>query len=221
MSAELQQAQPPSPALAYLVRHGATANNTLRPPRLQGRGLDCAISDVGQQQAHRTAARLAPLPFARVVSSPMLRARQTAEAIAALHGLTVEVVPELVEVDVGRWEGLTWAEAERIDPAAYRGFTTDPGMNPYSGGENLSHVLARVRPVVERLLGESAGQLVAIVAHNVVNRVYLADLLAVPLAEYRRIAQNNCCINILQHAAGQTRLVTMNAVDHLEGGLLS
>lgn len=207
--------------MAYLIRHGATANNTLRPPRLQGCGLDFELSDLGRLQARRTADRLAPLPFARIFSSPLLRARQTAEAIAAPHGLTVEVVPEIVEVDVGRWEGLTWAEAEQVDPEAYRGFTTDPGINPYSGGENLRGVLARVGPALDRLLAEAAGQTVAIVAHNVVNRVYLADLLCIPLSEYRRIPQNNCCIDILRHSAGQTRLVTMNALDHLEGELVS
>ena len=95
----------PDTCWLYLVRHGATANNEARPPRLQGRRTDPALSDEGQEQSRETGRLLASQRIEAVYTSPLLRARQTARAIAEPHGLPVEVVDDLIEVDVGRWEG--------------------------------------------------------------------------------------------------------------------
>ena len=125
---------PPCPApdtcWLYLVRHGATANNRARPPRVQGRRTDPGLSPVGRRQAEQTGRALAGLPLKRVYSSPLLRARETALAIAGPHGLSVEVVDDLVEVDVGQWEGRNWDEIQRTDPEAYRLFMLDAGVHP-------------------------------------------------------------------------------------------
>src|SRR5262245_22159353 len=106
----------------FLIRHGSTALNRQAPYRLQGRRLDPELDDAGAEQARRAGAALADRPIIAAFSSPLLRARQTAAAIAGPHGLEVTVVPELIEADLGRWEGLTWAEAAALDPAHYRRF---------------------------------------------------------------------------------------------------
>ena len=210
---------PPSPALPccwlYLVRHGATENNDAYPPRLQGRRTDPPLSAEGLLQAQRTAQWLAGRPLAAVYSSPLLRARQTAEAIAGRHRLEVERVDDLIEVDVGLWEGRAWEEIERTDPEAYRLFMSDATVNPYLGGENLTVVAARAVPAIERLMAQNVGRTIVVVAHNVVNRLYLAHLLKSPLARYRSIPQDNCGVNLLRYEAGEVRPVTINAVEHL------
>ncbi len=211
---------PPSPALdtcrLYLVRHGATANNWARPPRLQGRRTDPELSEEGHQQARQTGLALADLPIGAVYSSPLLRARQTARAIAEPHGLPVEVVQDLIEVDVGLWEGRSWNEIEKTDPEAYRLFTLDAGVHPYLGGENLGTVQARVIPALKELMADNLGRLIVAVGHNCVNRAYLAHLLAMPLAKYRSIPQDNCGLNLLRYRDGQVKPVTINAVTHLD-----
>ncbi len=198
-----------------LLRHGATPMNRVSPPRLQGRQTDLALTDEGLAQARAAAEFLAPVRVDRVYSSPLLRARQTAEAVAAPHGIAVEPVELLIEADVGEWEGMTWEEAERHAPEAYRAFVRDAGENPYLGGESLGQVRRRVVSAFERLLAENEGRVIAVVAHNVVNRCYLAELLGVPLANYRAVAQSNCGVNLIRHRNGQTRVVTLNAVFHL------
>lgn len=212
---------PPCPApdscWLYLIRHGATANNNARPPRLQGQGIDAELCDEGRQQARRTAALLAGMPLAAVYCSPLLRARQTAEIVAAPHGLAVEIVPEIIEGDVGAWEGLAWDEVERSAPAAARLFLEDAGVHPFLGGENLTMIQTRVVPVIERLMRASLGRRIAVIAHNLVNRCYVAHLLQTPLANYRAIVQDNCGVNTLGYRAGRVRLVTMNYVAHLDG----
>ena len=211
---------PPSPApdtcWLYLVRHGATDNNRAKPPRLQGRRTDPPLSDEGLGQARQTGEFLADSALDRVYSSPLLRARQTAEAIAEPHGLAVEVVKDLIEVDVGVWEGHDWDAIQRTDPEAYRGFMTDATVNPYLGGENLKTVLARAKPALERLMEENVGRLIVAVAHNVVNRAYLAELIGMPLARYRSIPQDNCGLTLLRYRRRRVKAVTINGVFHLD-----
>jgi broad specificity phosphatase PhoE len=206
----------PDTCWLYLVRHGATENNRAKPPRLQGRRTDPPLSDQGLEQARQTGRFLAQTPLDAVYSSPLLRARQTAEAIAAPHGLAVEVVDDLIEIDVGAWEGRAWDEIEKTDPDAYRAFMTDAAANPYLGGENITTVLARAAPAIEKLMHENVGRRIAAVAHNVVNRVYLADLLGMPLARYRSVPQDNCGVNVLRYRKGRIKAVTINGIFHLE-----
>ncbi len=211
---------PPSPApdtcWLYLVRHAATDNNRARPPRLQGRRTDPGLSDEGHQQAQRTGLALRDQPVGAVYSSPLLRARQTAEAIARAYGLPVQIVEDLIEVDVGQWECRDWEEIERTDREAYQLFRADAGVHPYLGGENLSTVQARVVPALKRLMCENLGRLVVAVGHNCVNRAYLAHLLKMPLAHYRSIPQDNCGLNLLRYRRDRVKLVTVNEVTHVD-----
>ncbi len=209
----------PSPApdtcWLYLIRHAETANNLARPPRLQGRRSDPALSQSGRRQAEQTARFLSGTGLESVFSSPLLRARQTAEAIATPHGLDVIAVDDLVEADVGEWEGRDWGEIERKDPEAYRAFMTNAAENPYLGGETVTQVLERSAPALERLLAENLGRSIAAVAHNVVNRAWLAQLLGFPTALYRKVPQDNCGVNLIRYRRGQLKVVTINGVFHL------
>jgi broad specificity phosphatase PhoE len=198
-----------------LVRHGATANNRADPPRLQGRRTDPPLSDEGREQAQRTGEFLAAFALDAVYSSPLLRARQTAEAVAKPHGLATQIVDELIEVDVGVWEGRSWKEIEKTDAAAYRAFMTDASVNSYLGGENLQIVLARAAPALEKLMRENLGRSIAVVAHNVVNRSYLTQLMGIPLSRYRSIPQDNCGVTFIRYRDARAKAVTINAVFHL------
>ena len=201
----------------YLIRHGATDNNRARPPRLQGRRTDPALSDEGRKQAEAVATLLAGQPIDAVYSSPLLRARQTAEPIARPHGLSVETVDDLVEVDVGLWEGQPWDQIEQIDPEAYRLFAADASVHPYLGGENLTTVQNRAVPALQHLMAANLGRQIVAVAHNCVNRTYLASLLNLPLPNYRSIPQDNCGVNLIRYRKDRTKLVTLNLIGHLEG----
>ena len=210
----------PSPApdtcWLYLIRHGETANNRAKPPRLQGRRTDPALSEDGRRQAERTARFLSSTPLKQVYSSPLLRAQETAQPIAKSHGLEVSTVDELVEVDVGIWEGRDWAEIERYDTEAYRAFMENPAEHPYLGGETIMDVVKRSVPALESLLAENVGSAIAAVAHNVVNRSWLAQLLGLPVAKYRSVPQENCGMNLIRYRKGKIKLVTVNGVFHLE-----
>jgi broad specificity phosphatase PhoE len=213
---------PPCPApdtcWLYLIRHGATDNNRARPPRLQGRRTDPPLSEEGRTQARQTGELLAGFSVDAIYSSPLLRARQTAEAIAERHGLPVEIDDLLIEVDVGVWESRPWDEIEKTDPAAYEAFMADASVNPYLGGENLNTVLARCEPAFRRLTADNLGRRIVVVAHNVVNRAYLAHLMGIPIARYRSIPQDNCGLTLLRYRDDEPKVVTINGVFHLDDG---
>jgi broad specificity phosphatase PhoE len=210
----------PSPApdtcWLYLIRHGATTHNLSQPPILQGSTVDLSLSDVGHSQAEATSRFLQGAQLSAVHCSELRRARETAELIAAPHGLRVACRLELCEVDVGRWENRSWGEIEKMEPEAFRLFHEDAGRHGYGGGENLSQVLERVRPVFDEILTENLGRSVAVVGHNVVNRTWLAHILGMPLSNARRMLQDNCCLNVVRYCGGEAAVWTLNSTFHLK-----
>jgi broad specificity phosphatase PhoE len=119
------------------ARHGETAVN--REGRLQGR-VNAVLDERGTMQAAALAAALSAERVARVVSSPLRRAQQTAETIAAAHDLPVELDDRLIELDYGIWDGVAMGDVSADDWARWR---TDPSFAP-PGGESLVEVTKRV-----------------------------------------------------------------------------
>jgi broad specificity phosphatase PhoE len=200
----------------HLVRHGSTANNLARPQRLQGRGMDAALAEEGHREAAQLASHFANHAIDRFYSSPLLRARETAAAIATSHEQPVELIEELTESDVGLWEGLLWNEVEEQYPEAYRLYMQDPSVNPYFGGESFSQVQQRVVPEFQQLLEQNLGSTILVVAHNSVNRSFLAHLIDLPLSNVHKLPQKNAATNYIRYRKGKAELVTMNWVGHLE-----
>ena len=137
------------------TRHGQTAVNA--GGRLQGR-LDEPLSELGAAQAAALANLFASEPVTRVVSSPLMPARDTAAAIAARHGLTVEIDERLIELDYGAWDGVALADGAPEKWAAWR---ADPAFAP-PDGESLVDVSARVAAFCADALGD---ELVVAVSH--------------------------------------------------------
>lgn len=207
---------PAEPATVYLIRHGATEANERRPYILQGRGINGPLSERGQAQADAVATFLADHRVDAVYCSELVRACQTAERVAAAHRLTPQTVADLGEVDVGRWEGMSWNVIREEFPEAYEAFMADCMQNPYLEGESYADVGQRTLPALEEILTRHPGQTVAVVAHNVVNRVCLGRLLDLSTQRIRTLKQSNCCINVIERdESGATSVVTLNSRFHL------
>ena len=211
---------PPCPApdtcLLYLIRHGATANNLEKPPRVQGQASDPPLTPQGAQQAKETGKFLRRAALSSVYSSPLLRAVQTAEAVAAPHALAVQICPDVIEVDTGKWDGLNWDEIQRDFPEAYHSFMQTPETHGYPSGEIMSDVLARSSAAIEKLMSENLGHSIAMVAHNVVIKCYLGHVLGLPSVKARSLSQKNCAINLLRSRRDKVKLITLGAVFHLD-----
>lgn len=199
----------------FLVRHGATEANERRPYVLQGNGINFSLSETGRTQARAVGRFLSKFNVQAVYCSPLLRALETATEIARSFRFPVQTLDNIHEVDVGEWEGKSWNMIQEENEAAYQAFMNDPGDTPYLGGESYRDVLNRVKPELDAVVGKHQGQSIVVVAHNVVNRAYLADVMGLDLRRAKDIQQSNCCVNIIHFKHGKSELMTLNAHFHL------
>lgn len=210
------------PTRVFLVRHGATAANRAVPYTLQGSGSDLPLDELGREQARRAGAALADagVRLDAVYSSPLLRAVGTGALVGAPFGLEPVIVPELTEGNVGRWEGLTWAQAQAQDPEHHARFHAHPGTVPYPDGESFQQVADRVGPAIARLARAHPGGNIAVVGHNIVNRAYLAAVLGLPMDLARTLRQSNGGLSLVEFepdGTGPGRVEILNSLLHLEG----
>ncbi|MFI5502734.1 bifunctional RNase H/acid phosphatase [Nocardia asteroides] len=150
------------PTRLLLLRHGQTELSVQR--RYSGRG-NPPLTELGREQADRAAKMLAAKgDIAAVVSSPLQRARSTAEAAAAALDAPLRVLDGLIETDFGDWEGLTFAEAMQRDPQLHADWLGDPSI-PAPGGESFDQVRERIEGVRRDLVALYPGENVVVVSH--------------------------------------------------------
>jgi broad specificity phosphatase PhoE len=151
-----------APSRLLLLRHGQTALSVER--RYSGHG-DPELTELGRRQAAGAAARLAALPdIAAVLTSPLLRARQTATAVADATGAPLVVRQGLIETDFGAWEGLTFAEARARDPELHAAWLGSEDVAP-PGGESFAAVGRRIETERAAVVEEFPGSTVVLVSH--------------------------------------------------------
>jgi probable phosphoglycerate mutase len=197
-----------------LIRHGETAWN--RATRIQGH-TDIPLSPLGLAQAERLAQALADEALTAIYSSDLIRARQTAEALARAHELPIRLDAGLRERAFGRFEGLSWEEIDKGYPEdAARWRRRDPDFS-VGGGESLRVFSARCLAAAHRVTASHPGQNVAIVAHGgVLDCLYRAATRAA-LDAPRSWQLGNATINRLLATPGGFTLVGWNDDRHLIG----
>ncbi|MFI9403781.1 bifunctional RNase H/acid phosphatase [Nocardia sp. NPDC052316] len=150
------------PTRLLLLRHGQTELSVQR--RYSGRG-NPPLTELGREQAARAAKMLAAKGgISAVVSSPLSRARDTAEAAAAALDAPLTVLDGLIETDFGEWEGLTFLEAAERDPELHARWLGDASL-PAPGGESFDQVRERVDAVRRDLVGLYPGANLVVVSH--------------------------------------------------------
>jgi broad specificity phosphatase PhoE len=165
-----------------LARHGESDWN--RSKQWQG-FADRPLTDLGREQAAELAQRLEDTDLDAVYSSDLQRARDTADIVARTKGLTVQTTPDLREVDVGSWSGLTRAEAEARYPDQYARWLQ--GGEGWEDGETYEELGQRVVRAITRIAEAYAGERVLVVAHGGTIRALHAAALGVDIHTYRRI----------------------------------
>lgn len=213
---QLRAAPPSDMTRLFLVRHGSTAANEKLPFVLQGCEIDGPLTETGEQQAAALGRGFRDFEIHAIYSSPLLRARQTAQAIADGRNIDVIPVSDLRECSVGRWEGLDWETIKSKHADDHQNFFADPVNTPHPGGESYGDVYRRAVSAISTILRNHPGQNVVVVAHNMVNRVYLAEYVGIDLKYARKLRQTNCCINLLHHRHEKTELISLNSVLHLD-----
>ncbi len=157
----------------YLARHGATDDNHAR--RYLGR-RDLPLSAIGQMQAERLAASLRSTQLQRIVSSPLLRARQTAAVIAQGRSVQVEADSRWLELDFGQWDGLTFDEVRDRFPDEQQRWLASPELIAPGHGETLAALRKRVLTAYHSLVSDHPHGSLMIVTHGGAIRVLLSEL---------------------------------------------
>jgi broad specificity phosphatase PhoE len=160
-------------ATIHLVRHGRTALNA--QGRFRGR-QNPPLDERGLVEVSETAHRLAHMRLAAVYASPLLRTLQTAEFIAGPSSTRVITTPELIDLDHGRWEGLTPQEAAAMDPDEFARFRASPREARPPGGEPMSSAESRILSVLTEIGARHVGRHVAAVTHEIPIRLATAHL---------------------------------------------
>jgi len=217
----------PASTTILLIRHGETAWNAAR--RLQGH-LDIPLNDEGERQARLLATALASEPLDLIVSSDLMRARQTAQAIATLRAMPLREDPGLRERGYGGFEGLLYSEIEQRYPrqfAAWQARDID-GMLPDAPtpdgvrhGETFRQFFGRATGAILALGAAHPGQTLALVAHGGVLECAYRLALGLPLETPRDFKVYNASINRFQLGAdGKLSLQSWGEIGHLRPAVL-
>lgn len=209
-----------APLRLVLVRHAETAYNSAG--MVQGKA-DHPLTALGARQAEAAGAVLAREPLDAVYTSPLQRARSTAEAIAAPHALHVRCDGALTEMDIGAMEGLRGPELRARYPEFMAAWLSDAAATtPMPGGESLAQVQTRACAALAGILEAHAQGMVAVVSHNFLLLTLLCYVLDMPLVRFRRLRLHVAGLSMVESRGRALRLTYLNDVCHLErAGLLA
>lgn len=205
-----------TPTVVLLVRHARTATTGKRLP---GRAAGLVLSPAGRREAEAVASRLAGVKLAAVYSSPLERARETAAAIARPRRLAVRIARDLVDLDVGRWAGLTlraarkrpeWAAIQR-HPSGFR----------FPNGESFTDMQARMVAALGRVVARHPGETVVAVSHADPIKAVLAHALGIPLDLFQRLVVATASVSAVAYGPTGPTVLTANATGDGLGVLLA
>lgn len=194
------------------VRHGQSEWNAAR--RIQGQ-IDIDLDEVGRQQVQRVVRRLAAEPITAIYSSPLLRAKATAEALARQVALPVQVDARLMEYDFGVMSGLTWNEVAENHPEMASRWLEDPWVVPVEGSEGRPNFAARVLAAIHDIGVEYPEQQVVVVAHGGTFGIYLTAMLGLDLARRHPFHFGNTSVSLIELRAGVFHIHYLNNLCHL------
>jgi 2,3-bisphosphoglycerate-dependent phosphoglycerate mutase len=201
-------------ATVLLVRHGRTSANTAGV--LAGRSPGVELDEEGRRQAAALGERLAPVPLAGLVTSPLRRCRQTAQALLGARGDGVVSSTDagLIECGYGEWTGRTLKELSK--EKLWKTVQQQPSAVRFPGGEAMTEMAARAVGAVrtwDAKLTSSHGEdaVWVAVSHGDVIKAILADALGTHLDTFQRILVNPASVSVVRYTAARPYVVTMNS----------
>jgi probable phosphomutase (TIGR03848 family) len=203
-------------ATVVLVRHARSTANVSGV--LTGRRKGVHLDDLGREQAERLGRRLAPVPLAALVSSPLERCRETAAAVARAQPAPVRVASDkgLVECDYGAWEGRALKDLAK--EKLWKSVQRHPAAVTFPDGESMAAMAARVVAAVRRhdaLVEQAHGPhaVWAAVTHGDPLKVVLADALGMHLDQFQRLHVDPGSVSVVRLTPDGSSLLQSNTHD--------
>lgn len=193
-----------------LIRHGETPWN--KEGRIQGTS-DIELSEAGIEQARRLAWSLKDSDIGAIHASPLKRAYQTAEIINSFHQRKIEVHPALMEMDQGKFEGLSFKELMACEKEFIHRWIADPASVRMPGGESLAELQKRAWQPIEKII--HGGENALVVSHNFTIAAILCRLRNISLSEFRSTCVDTASRTQIIIQNGEVRIEAINDRSHL------
>lgn len=206
----------PQPTRLYLIRHGQSAGNA--EGRFGGHG-PTPLSELGREQAEKTAKLLAKEGISAIYSSDLDRAVQTAEPLAKLLDLPIHATTSFRERHVGVLEGLTFDESKAEYPKDYYALVNRNINHVISGGESYRHLLRRATAKLNEVIRAHPGERIAIYSHTgaiCYLTLYLIGAIHRGTKSTPWLITSNCGINRFEiRSRSNVRVLALNDTRHL------
>jgi probable phosphoglycerate mutase len=197
----------------YIVRHGQTEFNIER--RLQGR-LDSPLTDKGRSDAEALGKYLSNVHFDLVLASPSKRAQTTAQLICQGRDVSIEVEPDMREINLGSWEGMTREEVMGAFPVEGEIFYNKPHLYKPLEGDSYYDVQDRAVNFIKRLAEQYKEGDILIVTHTVVVRAIVAYFRGIPMERVWEPVVEGTSITILEANNGEIKVVSVGETPHMK-----
>lgn len=193
--------------ILLLIRHGE--NDYSKTGRLAGRLPGITLNERGRQQAEELAKALANAPLAAVYSSPLERAKETAEPIAKARGLKVIETPGLLEANMGEWQGKS---VRRLALTRYwRVVQGAPSRARHPAGESFAETQLRIVSALEQIIARHKPRdLIACVFHADPIKLAVAHFIGLPLDHFQRLGCDTGSVTMLALSPTSAHLIWLN-----------
>jgi probable phosphomutase (TIGR03848 family) len=205
----MKDKKPAPSTLVLLVRHGLTPTTGVKLP---GRARGLHLSDEGRRQAEAAAARIAKISklFA-IYSSPLERARDTAQIIAKARHMAVRIERGLLELDIGNFTGIAIKDAAA--KPEWKIIQQHPSGFRFEGGESFTEMQARITGAIARIVARHPGRIVVAVSHADPIKAAVAHALGTPLDLFQRIMIGTASITAIAYRPSGAAVLTVNSMD--------
>lgn len=194
--------------LLQLIRHGE--NDFVKTSKMAGRIPGIHLNEKGRKQAEALGEALKDFPITAIYSSPLERAMETAQPIAHAHNLEILQEPDLMDTNIGKWEGRSW-KVLRLTKA-WKIVQNAPSRFRFPEGESFAEAQLRYANVLERIVKKhnKPKDIVAVVFHADPIKLAVSHFLGLPLDHFQRLSCNTGSLTMLHVSEAGANLITLN-----------
>ena len=193
--------------LMLLIRHGE--NEYVKTGKMAGQLPDVHLNERGRKQAAELAEALKPVPIKAIYASPLERAVETAEPIAEGRSLEIQLRPQLMDSDIGKWHGRTLKQVRRIKK--WKVVQQAPSRFKFPEGESFLETQTRIASCLDEIVARHKPKdIVAVVFHADPIKLAIAHYLGMPLDHFQRLACDTCSVTVLYLSATGSHLIKLN-----------